>query len=84
MANGNQYPPPVTTVQVPWLALVLGVDPEFQREKHHELFYTFQSFGRTRHFYADPYQSGAYAPPAIIDEAGGIMYDEAGNQIFQG
>jgi hypothetical protein len=67
MASNN---PGVTTISLPWLSIVLSADPEFERQKHHELFYEFQSFGRTRRFYNDPSKSGAYngnnTPPAVV------------------
>ena len=63
--------PSVTTTQTPWLVIVLGADPDFEREKHHELAYEFQSFGRDRHFYIDPYHAGAYAPDYLLLEGNG-------------
>lgn len=54
----------VTSIQIPFLRVVLDLDPTFERDKHDELFYPFGEAGhRARNFYADPYVSGAYAPP---------------------
>ena len=69
--NGVVYPTPtqqnsktVTSIAIPWLRVVLNADPNFEKEKHDELQYPFGENGhRARNFYADPYISGAYAPP---------------------
>ena len=45
------------TVARPWLTLVIAADPNFERDKHHEIEYEFTG----RWFYADPYNRGAYA-----------------------
>jgi hypothetical protein len=38
------------------------MEPEWQRNKHNELFYPFGEAGhRARDFYGDPYVSGPYA-----------------------
>ena len=52
------YRPPtkVTTVPMPYLALVTGADPDFNRLKHREIEYEFQN----RVFVADPYVRGPY------------------------
>ncbi len=52
------YNPPtkVTTVPMPYLALVTGADPDFNRYKHREIEYEFQN----RVFVADPYVRGSY------------------------
>ena len=52
------YNPPtkVTTREIPYLALVVTVDPTFERCKYHDVEYAFQ--GRT--FYANPQNRGAY------------------------
>jgi hypothetical protein len=52
------YKPPtgVTTLVMPYLALVTRADPNFERDKHREREYEFSG----RVFIADPYQRGAY------------------------
>jgi hypothetical protein len=54
------YNPPtrVQSLSVPWLALVLRADPDFQREKRREVEYEFSS-GRVMR--ADRSTRGAYA-----------------------
>jgi hypothetical protein len=53
----------VTSIEVPFLRVVLDLDPTFERDKHNEIFYPFGEAGhRARNFYGDPYVSGAYAP----------------------
>jgi hypothetical protein len=53
----------VTSIAIPFLQVVMDLDPTFQRDKHNELFYAFGEAGhRARNFYGDPYTSGAYAP----------------------
>ena len=55
----------VSSITIPFLQVVLNLDPAFQRNKHDELFYPFGEAGhRARDFYGDPYVSGPYAPPA--------------------
>lgn len=53
------YRPPtrVTSIQVPWLALVTRADPDFERRKHREVEYV--TAGNTV-FWADPQNRGAY------------------------
>lgn len=53
------YKPPtkVTTVQIPFLTLVMRADPDFQRAKRREPFYSFAN-GRT--FYGNNATSGPY------------------------
>jgi hypothetical protein len=41
----------------PWLVLVTQADPNFERDKHHEIEYEFTG----RVFYADRSKRGAYA-----------------------
>jgi hypothetical protein len=54
----------VTSIAIPFLRVVLDLDPTFERDKHDELMYPFGEAGhRARNFYGDPYVSGAYAPP---------------------
>ncbi len=65
-----------TTTQTPWLTVVMSADENFQREKHHQLFYKFDSFGRPRRFYADPNVSGAFAPATPVQ---GVMTDFSTN-----
>jgi hypothetical protein len=52
------YQPPtrVATVDIPWLALVNDVDPDWAALKHREAEYIFTR----KVFYADPYVRGAY------------------------
>lgn len=52
------YKPPttVTTLQMPYLALVTRADPEFEKRKHREVEYEFAG----KVFLADPYKRGAY------------------------
>jgi hypothetical protein len=42
---------------LPWLSLVTQADPNFERDKHHEIEYEFSG----RWFYADRSKRGAYA-----------------------
>lgn len=60
------YKPPtkVTTVQVPWLAMVHKADPDFERRKHREPEYAPWWSGQGRPFFADPYKLGAYNTPS--------------------
>lgn len=54
----------VTSISIPFLRVVLDLEPTFQRDKHDEIFYPFGEAGhRARNFYGDPYASGAYALP---------------------
>ena len=56
----------VTSIAIPFLRVVLDLDPTFERDKHDELFYPFGEAGhRARNFYGDRYVSGAYAPPPL-------------------
>lgn len=48
------------SISIPWKALVLRKDPDFERDKRNEVEYQFSN-GRT--FRADPAKRGAYAPP---------------------
>lgn len=52
------YRPPtrVSTLQMPYLALVTRDDPEFERKKHREVEYEFDG----KIFLADPTRRGAY------------------------
>jgi hypothetical protein len=54
----SRYLPPtkVTTIEIPFLALVVRADEEFQRRKHREVEYEFDG----KIFLADPYVRGAY------------------------
>jgi hypothetical protein len=53
----------VASIEISWDSVIDSLDPEFEREKHDELFYDFGEAGhRARNFYGDPYTSGAYAP----------------------
>jgi hypothetical protein len=47
----------VTHTDRPWLVLVTRADPNFERDKHHEIEYEFSG----RWFYADRSKRGAYA-----------------------
>ena len=47
----------VTHSDRPWLVLVSQADPNFARDKHHEIEYEFSG----RLFYADRSKRGAYA-----------------------
>jgi hypothetical protein len=68
----------VTSIEIPFLRMVLDLEPTFERDKHNELFYPFGEAGhRARNFYGDPYVSGAYTgvpyditPPAISEGVG--------------
>ena len=55
--QGNAINNRVTVTSRPWLVLVTQADPNFERDKHHEIEYEFTG----RWFYADPYNRGAYA-----------------------
>ena len=54
------YRPPTngTLLEVPWLSLVTRADPNWARDRHHEIQYAFT--GRT--FYCDPDVDGPYNP----------------------
>lgn len=55
----------VSSIAIPFLQVVISLEPEFERNKHDELFYAFGEAGhRARNFYGDPYTSGPYAPPS--------------------
>jgi hypothetical protein len=70
----------VTSIEIPFLRIVLDLEPTFERDKHNELFYPFGEAGhRARNFYGDPYTSGAYAAgipyditPPVIGQATGV------------
>lgn len=47
----------VVSVSRPWLVMVAQADPNFQRDKHHEIEYEFTG----RRFFADRSKRGAYA-----------------------
>ena len=47
----------VSTIEVPYLALVTSSDPEFERRKHREVEY---SWSNGKAFLADPYVRGIY------------------------
>lgn len=47
------------SISIPWKALVLRRDPDFERDKRSEREYEFSN-GRT--FRADPAKRGPYAP----------------------
>lgn len=55
-----RYNPPirVRTIEVPWKAMVLRAEPNFEIEKRKEPFYEFTG----RRFTGDTSRSGAYAP----------------------
>jgi len=54
----------VTSIAIPFLRVVLDLEPTFERDKHDELMYPFGEAGhRARNFYGDPYVLGPYAPP---------------------
>lgn len=70
------YNPPtkVTTIQMPYLALVVRADPEFERRKHREVEYEFER----KLFVADPYVRGAYKTPVsktIVNYAGPTTFN---------
>jgi hypothetical protein len=52
------YNPPhaVTTLEIPYLSLVVRADPDFEKKKHREIEYQFAG----PNFYADPTNRGAY------------------------
>lgn len=56
MAPRYQPPTRVTTLQMPYLALVTRADPEFERRKHREIEYEFAG----RVFIGDPSRRGPY------------------------
>jgi len=65
MAQGNNPSPDVTVsnFEFTWYEVVTAADPDFEHERHHELFYDYGSSGhRARNFYGDPTTSGPYAP----------------------
>lgn len=53
------YHPP-KNLNVPFKAIVVKKDPNWEREKRNELEYQFSN---GRQFYANPNLRGAYAPP---------------------
>jgi len=74
------YKPPtkVTTVQIPFVALVAQIDPSWNRFKHYEIQYEFTR----RNFFADPYHTGPYNPnnfdnPTIVDGPYNVNNPEA-------
>ena len=56
--QGNAINNRVTVTSRPWLVLVTQADPNFERDKHHEIEYEFSG----RFFYADRSRRGAYGP----------------------
>ena len=68
----------VTSIEIPFLRVVLDLDPTFERDKHDELMYPFGEAGhRARDFYGDPYVSGAYAPTPPAPPVSGGMFNNA-------
>lgn len=72
----QRYSPPtrVTTIQIPFLAIVNRADPDRERLKHREPQFYEWSHGKV--FYGDPYHLGAYAIPVkrvSIAYAGGTF-----------
>jgi hypothetical protein len=59
MATAPLYRPPtkITTIEIPWIAVVSRADPDWARFKHREIEYEFSR----RNFYGDPYHRGAYS-----------------------
>jgi len=55
--QGNAINNRVVSTDRPWLVLVTQADPNFERDKHHEIEYEFSG----RWFYADRSRRGAYA-----------------------
>jgi hypothetical protein len=55
--QGNSIQTKFPTTSRPWLVLVTQADPNFERDKHHEIEYEFSG----RWFYADRSKRGAYA-----------------------
>jgi hypothetical protein len=55
--QGNAINNRVVSTARPWLVLVTQADPNFARDKHHEIEYEFSG----RRFYADRSKRGAYA-----------------------
>ena len=55
--QGNAINNRVTHSDRPWLVLVTQADPNFQRDKHHEVEYVISG----RRYYADRSKRGAYA-----------------------
>jgi len=54
--QGNAINNRVVSTARPWLVLVTKADPNFERDKHHEIEYEFSG----RWFYADRSKRGAY------------------------
>jgi len=54
--QGNAINNRVVSTARPWLVLVTKADPNFERDKHHEIEYEFSG----RWFYADLSKRGAY------------------------
>jgi hypothetical protein len=55
--QGNAINNRVVSTSRPWLVLVAQADPNFARDKHHEIEYEFSG----RFFYADRSKRGAYS-----------------------
>jgi hypothetical protein len=55
--QGNAINNRVVSTARPWLTLVTQADPNFARDKHHEIEYEFSG----RRFFADRSKRGAYA-----------------------
>jgi len=74
----------VTTIEMPWLALVRQADPGYDRARRHELDYEASSFGPTRRFHINPLTSGAYADTRqfLTDDSGNLITDELGFAIL--
>jgi hypothetical protein len=55
--QGNAMRTKFPSTSRPWLTLITAADPNFERDRHHEIEYEFTG----RHFYADRSKRGAYA-----------------------
>ena len=62
------YKPPtkVRTIEIPWLAIVTRSDPNWARDRHHEIQYSFTN----RNFYADTDEDGPYSPYSTLWQQG--------------
>ena len=68
----------VTTLQLPYVALIRRVDPDFYRDRARELEYVFSQ----RRFYGNSNDRGAYAEDFLSDENDDILLAENGAYLL--
>lgn len=74
----------VRTIEIPMLAVIRQVDPEFDAARRRELAYQFDGFGWPRRFFCNPMTSGAYGDTRnfLLDENRNPILDEFGEPIL--